>query len=368
MYHEEQPAVNMMSQKIPTKDGNSQAQESPFKRRKTGITLAQKQALIDNLQLEITERARKLRANYNIHAQSLRTRIEIRVNRIPLSLRKFKMGDLLQKYSSEQQQKPNTAGPPVPAKDSLSSRPPSRRAPPITAPPSARPAKRLSHEISGGDKENDVENIENPKKKARSNAAADPARGYPAHVLSPTTSNSRVAPQRTVATPGRSGIARPAATPGRTAGVATNILSNMVDKARGTRGTPERRARRQSRPRRAQPTAPGRRRRKGEGRHGSRRGALNHRSRPATRTARRASGDSESSEASTSTVVRKRPATAPPGAAPKLPAPPAASKRTVMGTIRKGVTTGTTKKAPAAKAGATPASTASAGRVLRKRA
>lgn len=76
-----------------------------------------------NCHIPVAERARKLRANYNIHAQSLRTRVEIRVNRIPLSLRKVKMGDLLLKYSGEQHlqlQKaaPGSArGPPVPAKD-----------------------------------------------------------------------------------------------------------------------------------------------------------------------------------------------------------------------------------------------------------
>ena len=89
----------------------------------------------------VTERARKLRANYNIHAQSLRTRIEIRVNRIPLSLRRLTMGELLDKYSKEPQQKPsaNTGvarGPPVPAKD-VPSRPPTRG----TA-TSAHPSKR----------------------------------------------------------------------------------------------------------------------------------------------------------------------------------------------------------------------------------
>jgi len=78
----------------------------------------------------VTERARKLRANYNIHAQSLRTRIEIRVNRIPLALRKLTMGELLDRYSKEPQQKPSalassTRGPPVPAKD-VPSRPPTR--------------------------------------------------------------------------------------------------------------------------------------------------------------------------------------------------------------------------------------------------
>lgn len=47
----------------------------------------------------VTERARKLRAQYMLQAQGLRTRIEIRVNRIPTGLRKAKMGDLLLKYN-----------------------------------------------------------------------------------------------------------------------------------------------------------------------------------------------------------------------------------------------------------------------------
>lgn len=40
----------MADQQIPTKTGTPT--ESPAKRRKVGITLEQKQALIDNLQLE----------------------------------------------------------------------------------------------------------------------------------------------------------------------------------------------------------------------------------------------------------------------------------------------------------------------------
>ncbi|KAL8816828.1 MAG: hypothetical protein Q9191_008260, partial [Dirinaria sp. TL-2023a] len=62
------------------------------------ITEAQKQALIDNLQLEVTERARKLRAQYALQAQSLRARIELRTNRIPTSMRKANMGELYEKY------------------------------------------------------------------------------------------------------------------------------------------------------------------------------------------------------------------------------------------------------------------------------
>ena len=47
----------------------------------------------------VTERARKLRAQYALQAQSLRTRVESRVNRIPKNLRTAKMGELLLKYA-----------------------------------------------------------------------------------------------------------------------------------------------------------------------------------------------------------------------------------------------------------------------------
>ena len=71
---------------------------SPIKKINSKITTAQKQALIDNLQLELTERARKLRAQYAMQAQGLRSRIELRVNRIPTAMRKKTIGELLQKY------------------------------------------------------------------------------------------------------------------------------------------------------------------------------------------------------------------------------------------------------------------------------
>jgi hypothetical protein len=131
----------MDRQMIPTKRGDQPSNGSPMKKRRTGITLAQKQALIENLQLEstagintagtrrsatltldfvVTERARKLRSNYNIHAQTLRTRVEIRVHRISRPLRNITMGELLQKYTTQQQQHKEAArGPPVPAKDSV---------------------------------------------------------------------------------------------------------------------------------------------------------------------------------------------------------------------------------------------------------
>lgn len=43
---------------------------------------------------EVTERARKLRNQYKLQAQSLRARIEMRINRVPSSLRRTKMRDL----------------------------------------------------------------------------------------------------------------------------------------------------------------------------------------------------------------------------------------------------------------------------------
>ncbi len=68
-------AHEMASQTIPTKSGSPSGQESPRKKRKTNITLAQKQALIENLQLESASRSR-LRylwpdALANTHFQSL---------------------------------------------------------------------------------------------------------------------------------------------------------------------------------------------------------------------------------------------------------------------------------------------------------
>lgn len=44
--------TDLTSQKVPTKGGSPHPEESAYKRQKVGITLAQKQALIDNLQLE----------------------------------------------------------------------------------------------------------------------------------------------------------------------------------------------------------------------------------------------------------------------------------------------------------------------------
>lgn len=107
---------------VPTQSPARTPTRSPQK-RVMGITESQKQALIDNLQLEgclapslrylwtvtditvVTERARKLRAQYALQAQSLRTRIELRINRIPTALRKANMGELYSKYTDLQAEK-----------------------------------------------------------------------------------------------------------------------------------------------------------------------------------------------------------------------------------------------------------------------
>lgn len=51
----------------------------------------------------VTERARNLRAHYALQAQDLRARIERRVNRIPVALRKANIGELFEKYKSSDQ-------------------------------------------------------------------------------------------------------------------------------------------------------------------------------------------------------------------------------------------------------------------------
>lgn len=100
-----EPPSQTMSTKIQT-PVRTPTSRSPIKKARIQITANQKQALIDNLQLEITERARKLRAQYVMQAQGLRTRVELRVNRIPTALRKVTMGELILKYSETVEKQP----------------------------------------------------------------------------------------------------------------------------------------------------------------------------------------------------------------------------------------------------------------------
>ena len=87
----------------PARQARNTQSQSPVRNpvARKGLTVAQKQALIDNIQLEISERARKLRAQYSLQANGLRTRLEIRVNRIPHRMRTQVMGATLDKFANQ---------------------------------------------------------------------------------------------------------------------------------------------------------------------------------------------------------------------------------------------------------------------------
>ncbi|KAI7625000.1 hypothetical protein KC319_g1897 [Hortaea werneckii] len=170
----------------------------------TGITEAQKQALVDNLQLEITERARKLRAQYAMQAQGLRTRLEMRVNRIPQGLRKRNIQDLLDEHA--QREKPQPA-PPVPATNTEPT-----KAPVVPSKsPLRKSVKRQSDHISTADDKENAElppnDLPNPKKRAKTAATTTTANPKPASrtasrkvpappgILSPRSHNSRTLPK-----------------------------------------------------------------------------------------------------------------------------------------------------------------------------
>ncbi|KAJ4396896.1 hypothetical protein N0V93_001118 [Gnomoniopsis smithogilvyi] len=357
-------ASNLASQTVATKTGSSSGQTSPRKKQKTGISLGQKQALIDNLQLEITERARKLRAQYNLQAQGLRTRIEIRVNRIPMALRKAKMGELADKYINgqhPQQVRPtpshstsHSTRPQVPEKDNLLARVESSTSTKSYATTSSRPGpgrqpKRTSDEISGNSKKGgEATDSEGPKKKLRTDANAAKA----SKVLSPASSNIQ---SMSRATPGgKPPSLRPAPaaenafslskSPTKQSSV-SNLFGSWAEKAR----SPKKKGSAASSSTTAS-SATG----TAGGNVGSA-SATGTSKTAAAKTQRRFSGISETSESGTSTVGTK--------GAEKKSAP---AKRTggVMGSIRRGVAGATAKKAAAKKAA--PASTAT-GRVLRNR-
>ncbi|KAI7341665.1 hypothetical protein KC354_g16966 [Hortaea werneckii] len=176
-------------------------EQSPVKTM-TGITEAQKQTLVDNLQLEITERARKLRAQYAMQAQGLRTRLEMRVNRIPQGLRKRNIQDLLDEHAQRERPQP---APPVPATNAEPAK--------VPVVPSKSPLrkslKRQSDHISTADDKENAElppnDLPNPKKRTKTAATtANPkpasrtaSRKVPAPpgILSPRSHNSRTLPK-----------------------------------------------------------------------------------------------------------------------------------------------------------------------------
>ncbi|KAG6003218.1 hypothetical protein E4U21_002250 [Claviceps maximensis] len=347
-------STNRADTKVAIKSPSTPTGISPIKSRKMGLNAQQKQALIDNIQLEITERARRLRAQYQLQAQGLRTRIEIRINRIPMSLRKLKISELLQRYAEQEQGRIMTKPLTVPAKDTALCSP--QRNPHARSLAATRGFKQISNEISI-DKENNVRNVDGTKKRARV-PQVDTGRVRPNQVLSPTSSNSRLTNRERTASPTKPSVARtgsPLKASGNSRpGTATSVLSSMVERAKASRARGTRKVINTSETSSSPhgTTAASRARRN--------RAAANARgpaARPATRNDRRPSDTSETSEGSAGTVATK--------ASVSSRAGPPNTKSTVMGTIRKGMTAGTRRAAT--KPAATPATTTAGGRTLRKR-
>lgn len=197
-----------------------------------------------------------------------------------------------------------------------------------------------SHEISG-DKENTNENGEHLKKRVR---GAQMGTVRPTQVLSPTSSNSRLAHRET--SPRKAPLSRPGSPlkgngQSRSA-TAINALTNMVEKAKAARAAGSRKATTTtstSRPATAisnktRPVTTSR----------------NQPSRPPTRVGRRLSNASDTSQSSTTTVVRK----------------PTGTKATAS-SARKAITSSVRKATTSTKTSGT-LQTSSSGRILRKRA
>ncbi|KAL8951136.1 MAG: hypothetical protein Q9222_002880, partial [Ikaeria aurantiellina] len=199
---------------------------SPSK-RPVMITQSQKQALIDNLQLEVTERARKLRAQYALQAQSLRTRIELRVNRIPTAMRKANMGDLYEKYlesikSPQKEDEPSLSktestqlpNPSSPSKKTTKAPSPSKYANTTATTQEPRGTKRSSNHITPND-DDDKENTPDPtniplssKKRPKHN----PQPSNPSAILSPKSSNARTITANRNPSPSRPHLGSPVKT------------------------------------------------------------------------------------------------------------------------------------------------------------
>lgn len=169
--------------------------------------------------------------------------------------------------------------------------------------------------------------------------------------MSPTSSNTRVTNYQRGASPTKTDSSRPASPVkpvGQTRTAASNMLSNLVDKAKSTKvpGTKKTQAPfSASAGSNGAPASAATKGRRTPGPGQSRATA----SRPGTRTGRRLSGNSEASE-DNATGAKKRPASRTAGA----------------GAVRKPVTA-STKSADAKKAAA-KSTGSSTGRILRKRA
>ncbi|KAE9984751.1 hypothetical protein EG327_004888 [Venturia inaequalis] len=198
----------------------------------------------------LTERARKLRAQYALHAQGLRSRLEMRINRVPKQLRTTNIAELIDQYS-EHLEPPSKRPLPVPQAATVTSKAAQNARPqPAQQSNSARPrgTKRSSEMVGGSDKEN---GIEIPKKRSKAAQTGGPVRAVrtasrldPSKVLSPKSHNSRQLPQSPFKrdspgkplSPGKSYLARPVSPvkPG-TVAAATASLANLVAPAERTR-------------------------------------------------------------------------------------------------------------------------------------
>jgi hypothetical protein len=179
----------------------------------------------------VTERARKLRAQYALQAQDLRARIERRVNRIPVILRKANMGELLEKHNTTlraQLENPSPRKYRSPAKGSrnFTAISASGRKKAATVSPSPRRVRKQHRYVSlvvyvrtvlnvlvspagiYSDKENapasgeQLDVLKNPKRRTKagttggtSRIVSQEVRGADYRILSPKSSNSRTYPQ-----------------------------------------------------------------------------------------------------------------------------------------------------------------------------
>ncbi|KAI9778147.1 MAG: hypothetical protein M1839_008356 [Geoglossum umbratile] len=364
------------TRKVATKTGSPartpKKNTSPIQKRR-GVTQAQKQALIDNLQLEISERARKLRAQYSLQAQGLKTRIEIRINRIPVALRKANIGELLAKYSEEQQPSGAVARQVATTEAFPALKGATKSAEPKNTSSPARGTKRLSDEMScDANKEN--ADLALPKKRTKATAApaastrnASRSKPTASQVLSPksynTNSRSLIhSPIRPTASPPKSNIARPvsplkplppafaSSTYNAPTSIPTGVVAGMVEKIKSARTA----AARKITPTTTAPSAPAGRVKRTVAQAATANAIAN-----ATGRGRAASNSSHASVSTTGTVVTRLKGRAP---APAQKTEAGGKVKAAVG--RAGGLTAAAKKAAATAAVEVPAA---GKRILRKR-
>jgi hypothetical protein len=372
-------------------------------RKKLKVTAAQRQILIDNLQLEITERARKLRAQYAVQCADLRARVERRVNRIPTAVRKMTMGELMAKHAKpapKTQTKSAMAAardrplPPLPKEQSSKTASPMR----LKSSP-AKGKKRKSSQIHiARDNDDDVfvPDTLPVAKKTRTQAAQNaPPRatsraGKPANVLSPRSHNSRTLPQSPIKSysPVKSAFSRPvsplkpasplkAAASAATSAISASMHGMIESTKRGTAaaaGKLSRTASREKSP--VKPTVASISNTRGNMGPPPRPGALSSPQRSASQTSTQTSTSESSAVSSGTTIVKPKRGTRA-AAAKTAPAPKAkATRAAATGATKQTASSAAKGKATAAAPKATArgaakkvvvAEPAAGRRVLRKR-